>query len=367
MSNGVFTITEIPAGGDPDIADLLGLRFEWTADSRPITPFHGSGGGGARACPVKPWRQGGTLRTKRTDYPNAKIPSEQVLGPVHKRQTFSGRWDDRYNGAGYAKFERDRFVEMCERSNPVRIQYDTDVFVGLIVDWDCDVNQAWKIPYTFVVSVHNRPAQTDRTRVIATPPDPVSSLNDVIASVQALLDSDQFAPRHAVTGGLTDDVTELLVANVTAHQQLADTIDNRDLNLPTHPVDGMLRIATLFRQQRGHASDLLDRLATTRADLDTTLISAMDVLNFEDWTRSLRWNARIVMHTSHAGDLAASEAATPPAVRLYRPQRGEHLYAISRQFYGSPHGWRLIYDVNALTSFTLTGAEILIIPERGGV
>ncbi len=367
MANGVFTITELPSVGDPDITDLLGLRFEWTSDSKPITPFHGSGGGGARACPVKPWRQGGVLRTKRTDYPNAKIPSEQVLGPAHKRHTFSGRWDDRYNGAGYAKFERDRFVDMCERGSLVQIQYDSDVFVGLIVDWDCDVNQAWRIPYTFTVSIHNRTNQTDRTRVVATPPDPTSSLNDVITSVQAMLDSDQFAPRHAVTGGLADDVTSLLVDNVSAHQQLADTIDNRDLNLPTHPVDGMLRIATLFRQQRNKASDLLDRLATVRADLDTTMISAMDVLNFEDWVRSLRWYARIVIRQANAGDVAASEHAAPAPVRLYRPQRGEHLYTISQRFYGTPHGWRLIYDRNALSSFVLTGAEILLIPERGGV
>jgi hypothetical protein len=46
-------------------------------------------------------------------------------------------------------------------------------------------------------------------------------------------------------------------------------------------------------------------------------------------------------------------------------RQGESLYAISRKFYGTPHAWRLIYDRNHLTSVTLTGDEILIIPERG--
>jgi len=94
--------------------------------------------------------------------------------------------------------------------------------------------------------------------------------------------------------------------------------------------------------------------------------SAIGVLTFEDWSRSLRYTARVTMYQGLAGERSSAERAQPDAKHLYRPHAGESLYAISRRFYGTPFAWRLIYERNALTSFTLTGTETLIIPERAG-
>lgn len=366
MANGLFVITEVPTPGDPANADQ-GERFEWTADSRPTAAFDGTRGGGARACPIKPWAQPGKLRTVRTDYPDALIPTEQVMGPAHENHVFRGRWDDRYNGAGYARFEKQRFVRMCRRGNPVRIQYQDQVFEGLIVQWTPSFEKGSYIPYEFSVSIHNEPEENDRSRVPITPPDTATQLDRVDFAVQSILDADQLAPRHTVAGELADDVSTLLVSATTSRDALASSIDARNTNPPDQPVDGFTRIATQFRATRAAAFNLLLRLGGVRADLDMSVQTAISTLDFEDWIRSMRFAARIAVGEAQAGDEAATEHADPSATRLYRPQAGEHLYAISRKFYGTPHAWGLIYERNALRTFITDGTEILIIPERGGV
>lgn len=363
MARHTFTITEL-RGSDPATADE-GERFEWTADRDPVSPFTGTKGGGARACPFKPWPFGGTQRTVRTDYPGARNPSEQVLGRVRKPFSLSGKWDDRYNGSGYALAEMARMEAMIARGNVCRFQYGPLALEGIIVDYDFPVERLDFIRYTFQVSVHNKPDERNTERSPATIVDPFTTLDEFDTAVQAMLDADALAPRNLISGTLADDVTEQLVEITNARERLAATIDNRDREAPEQPVDAFTRIATQFRSGRAAAYDLLLRLAEVRSDLDMGAQTAMSVLDFEDWIRSLRFAARIAMGKAQAGDRAATERAQPNAVRLYRPREGESLYAIARKFYGTPHAWRLIYDRNDLETFTLLGTETLIIPERG--
>ena len=366
MADHVFTLTEIADSGDPSSADDL-VRFEWTADPISKVPFDGTKGGGAKACPIKPWGIGGTQRTVRTNYPNASKPGVQVLGHIHKPHTFSGRWDDRYNGTGYAIAEWRRFVAMVKRGRLVRAAYGDLAFEGIITDYDCPVQRLWDIDYRFTLDVYNEPEEADQTRVPVTPDDALTSLDKVDLSVQAMLDADGIAPRNVLKGGLADDVTKLLVQMTAARESLASTIDANVIAPITTNVDVFSRIATQFRSMRGLASDMLDRLAPIRADLDMTERTAASVLDFEDWSRSLRYTARVTAGSSIDGDAAATEHAEPNAVRLYRPQAGEHLYAIARKFYGTPHAWKLIYERNSLHTFVMAGSETLIIPERGNV
>lgn len=365
MARGVFIITELPSS-DPGSADL-GERFEWTADTNATVEFNGQTGGGARACPVKPWELGGEQRTVRTDYPNAKTPSEQILGPRRKPFTLRGKWLDKWNGDGYALAEMERFEAMCERGSLVRFQYGTRVLEGIITSWSFPYERDPVIPYEFTVSVHNRPEKKNTSRAPETPKDPLTSLGEFDTAVQAMIDADSLAPRSVVGGTLADDVTDSIVESVNAREAVAATIDSRDVRPIEQPVDAFTRIATQFRQGRAAAYNMILRLSPVRADLDMGAQTALGVLQFEDWIRSLRYAARIVMGKGREGDRAATERADPSAVRLYRPQAGEHLYAIARKFYGTPHAWRLIAERNALTSVELLGTETLIIPERGGV
>lgn len=360
-----FIITELSSGSDPARAADEGERFEWTSDTTAVRPFDGAKGGGARACPIKPWSIGGEQRSVRTDYPGARSPSEQVLGPSRKPFTLRGHWDDRYNGSGYALAEMTRFEDVCKRGNLVRFQYGPIVLEGLLKEWNFDVQRLWDIDYEFTVSVHQKPDEEAKERSPETPSDPRTLLDDFDFAVQAMLDADGTAPRSMVAGTLANDVTTQLVEATTARQRVSQTIDNRDLESPEQPIDAFTSIATQFRAGRAAAFNMLLLLSPVRADLNMGSLTAMGVLDFEDWTRSLRWAARIAMSKGRAGDLAATERAEPNAVRLYRPHKGEHLYAIARKFYGTPHAWRLIYERNSMQAFEMLGTETLIIPERG--
>lgn len=366
MAEHVFTITELRSAVDPATADA-GERFEWTADSQPVTPFNGSTGGGARACPVKPWAIPGEMRNVKTNYPNAKTPSRQIMGPSMGMQSFHGRWDDRYNGAGYAVAEWRRFDKMFLRGNLVRIQYGPVVYEGLITKFTPNLQRLWDIDYEIEFDPDGKPEERDTVRVPVTPPSIDSLLDRLDIAVQAMLDADLRAPRQSVGGSLSNDITGHLVSINVARNGLAGTIDGLNLHISRSPLAGFRRIATQFRAVRGEAYNLMLRLASVRSDLDQGHRTPLGVLDFEDWIRSLRYTARVVMGAGFSGDLAATERDEPDAIRLYRPNEGEHLYAISRKFYGTAHAWKLIYERNALRSFIMSGSEVLIIPERGGV
>lgn len=362
MANGIFIIQELPVDGSP------GERFEWTADR---TPAAGSTGG-ARACPIQPWPLGGKLRTVRTDYPGSRRPSEQILGANHKPFKLSGKWDDRYNrvgdfvNGGYARAEMRRFEAMCHRGNPCRFQYLSIVRDGYIIDWDFPYRREWMIGYEFEVSVHDDPsAPKDLDRSPATVYNPSTQFDRFDAAVQALLDAHDAMPAPQMAGTLATDTTANLSTLTATREQLGATLDARELIPPENPVDAFTRLATQFRTARSNAYDAVVALATVRADLDMAVSTAMSVLDFEDWSRSVRFMARIAIGEAYAGDIASTQRSSPDAKRLYRPTAGESLYAISRKFYGTPHGWRLIYERNNLSTWTLDGTEVLIIPERG--
>lgn len=366
MAAGLFVIQESGASGDPGDAGDVGIRFEWTADSTPTRPFTGNSGGGARACPVKPWAQPMEQRIVRTNYPNAKKPSVQVMGPVLGQHTFTGRWDDRYNGKGFAKFEQARIHELVDRGRVCRVSYDEFVFDGIFVNYTPKVQRAWDIDYELVFEALSVPSDQDTLAVPITPDTPLTSLNAHDLAVQATLDADSLAPRNAVEGTLADDITAILVKLTNARDAVANTIDNVNQGLFVKPFDSYTRIASQFGAARAAAFSLLERTSEVRADLNMAHQTAISTLDFEDWIRSLRYANRIAMTTAADGAANATEHAEPSAVRRYRPSAGEHLYAISRRFYDTPHAWHLIYERNSLRTFVMTGTEILIIPERGG-
>ena len=353
---GNFVILELATSG------LSGERFEWTSDERAPTGQRG----GARACPLKPWTLSGALRKVRTDYAGALSPSFQVLGPVQKPFTLGGKWDDRYNFPGYAEQEKKRFEDMCRRGNLCRFSYGSQVVEGLIDTWDFPYRRAWDIGYSFSVDVMDRSEDRDLTN--RSPPtvlSPAQSFDDTDLAVQSALDAHDEVPASALGGSLAFDTEGALVDVADARLALSQTLDNQDLNPGEHPVDAFARLATQFRTVQSAAATVVAGLIDQRSDTALMRQTPMAVLGFEVWSRSLRFTCRAAMASARKGDQSASERATPSAQRIYRPQEGESLYAISQQFYGTPWAWKLIADRNHLTTFVLDGTEFLIIPERG--
>lgn len=364
MAAGTFTIQEVRKVGSTVIggprAGDAGERFEWTSDRTPPDPTLG----GARATPVNVWELSGKLRRERTDYPGAKTPSVQVLGPVHEPFTLNGRWDDRYNFPGYAVKEMRRFEALCRRGNLCRFQFQGQVFEGLITDWRFPYRREWDIRYEFTVDAHDRPDETDLNRAPFTAQSPIQLYSD------AQLVHDALASIEPPTSGLVPDVGD---DAASALDTLSDALDGLGATLDSFDTDGLdfrvvdpfRRIATQFRSVAGRAFDLSLVLFAVRSDTEMAVRTAMSVLDFEEWSRSVRFYGRVLMGHGTRAAAETEERSDGSAVRVYRPHEGESLYSISRRFYGTPHAWRLIADRNRLSTMTLGGDELLIIPERG--
>ena len=363
MAVGTFTIKELNRVGAVDVETEDGETFEWTSDRTAADPTRG----GARACPRESWTVGGMLRTARTDYPGARTPSEQVLGPHHKPFTLTGRWDDRYNFPGYAVREMRRFEALCRRGNVCRMQFQNQVFDVLIKDWDFTYRREWYIPYKFSVSTHDRPDDVQTTdRSPTTLMTTQESADELDVIVGALLDAQSAGPAAEIQTALRDTVDASLADLVVTNDAIADTIDAREFEVSgTSTVSPFKRLATQFRTAASEALDVTDDLVSARSDVELGIRTALAVLNFEDWSRSLRFQARVIMGSASSAASDLEERDDGAAISFYRPFKGESLYRVSRRFYGTPFAWRLIADRNALTEISLTGEELLIIPERG--
>ncbi len=358
-----FIIEEVRRVGSATLgASGQAERFEWTSNKNAIDSLRG----GARACPLKPWSQPGKQRLVRTDYPGAKTPSVQVMGPMHDKHVFVGRFDDRYNFAGYATQEKARFEALCRRGNLVRIQMGQEVIEGIIEGWEFTWRREWDIGYTFTVDVHDRPADfVIDDRAPSTVLSASQLFDDVDLAVQATQAAQDVAPhRFMATTAATDTAAAITDASVR-RDELGATLDQREI-LPTEkPSDAFVRLATQFRIVASSAFGAVTGLYEVRSDIDLGVRTAMSVLDFEEWSRSVRFTGRVLLGSALSSGDDVEERADPAAQRLYRPVEGESLYSISRRFYGTPHAWRLIAERNGLSEFELTGDEILIIPERG--
>lgn len=360
MAVGLFTIQELRITSGAAVPD--GERFEWTSDRRPPNGARG----GARATPRGPWAIGLEQRMVRTDYPGSRTPSTQSLGTVWKPFTLSGRWDDRYNFAGYAMAEWQRMIGVVDRSHLCRIQFQQVVFDGQIKNLEVEYTRSWDIRYSFTVEPHQTPSLFDPDRSPETVLTPAQTFDDLDLAIQVALEEDKGAPRPLLVGTTAVDNEANLAAMASSRDSLGATLDGRELLPPEKPTDAFTRLATQFRQVRADAFNTLIDIAEIRSDTELAAQTVMGVLDFETWSRGIRFSTRLAMGSALRGDQTSSRLAEPDATRLYRPQAGEHLYAIADRFYGTWQAWRMIADRNALSVFEMTGLELLIIPERAG-
>lgn len=354
MAEGFFTITEL----FPDGSEVT--QFTWTADRQAPT-----GEGGARACPVKPWRLAGKQRKNRTDYAGSRRPTIQVLGPSHEPFTLSGTWDSRYNFEGYAKREMKRFEQMARRGNLCRFQYDDLVRVGILDTWNFSHEITWLIRYEFTVDTTHVPGE-DAESPADTPHPPITrAIDDSEAFYVAQQEADRLFRPHSILGDLGDTVTSNLASIGARLDEVSATLSQNEVSTLTDQiVTPFKRLATQMRTLRGSAIDFVDDLADTRQDSSLATSDAIATLNFEVWIRTMREFSRRIAGANYTAASQVEERDTPAAQTIYRPQRGESLYRIARQFYGTPTAWRLIADRNNIHTITLTGEEVLIIPER---
>jgi nucleoid-associated protein YgaU len=357
MAEGAFTITELKRTGAATIETEEGERFVWTSDRTPPDPTLGGG----RAAPLQPWTMGLSQRMVRTDYPGGRKPSHQVLGPARKPFVLRGRWDDRYNFIGYAEQELRRFEGLVSRGNVARFQYGNQVFEGIISDFNPSYRRSWHIDYEFQVDVIQRAedAQIDAALPAATR-SPAESFDELDIMVQGAEDAQLDAPRGELQTDLADRTDEQLVGIIEQRDEIASTLDQNELE--AFQASPLRRISSQFLEARSRALDLVDETIVARSDVDMGVRTAVSVLNFESWIRTVRFNARIIGLSSARASDDLIRRDDPGAVTFYRPRQGESLYSISRRFYGTPFAWDEIRKRNRLIGLTLTGEELLVIP-----
>jgi len=367
---GVFTITEIRRLGGKLVNDFRGERFAWSADRRSndlvSTGLANEIKVAAHAIPFRPWTFGGKLRTVRTDYAATDVPSEQVMGANHVPFTVNGRWSDKYNFAGFAEAEMRRFEKMCFRGNIVRIAFQRQSFDCLITEWEFNYERKWDISYSFTVSVHNRSdraKQDDRAGNTSLGADEHFNRADVVRESLESVNKEapvalMSSPDASLVGAQLDTMKNTL--------EIIDAMIEQRQTAPTvMPVDTFQRLATKYTVLIGDAVVTANLLRTARSDNDLGAKTALGVLSFETWTRGTRSTARTMMAVAQQAAQEMAERSQSNAQELYRPFRGESLYHVSEEVYGTPHAWRLIADRNRLPNFILDGTELLIIPERG--
>ena len=368
MPGATFTIEELnllggatPPGGYQ--------KFEWDEAHRNL--------------PLKPWSAGVHQRTKRTDYPGADDPTEQILGPNFKPFTLRGAFDNRYNAptftdrtlgeiaialrtmVGYAVFERNRLKEVVRRGNLVRISFEQEIFVGIITDLDWDYHHKGLIGYSFTVSPHHQ----QPGGFFALKRSPRSVLNvqqlrsEIATELEAALAIHEQAPKYALIGTIFLDAEAILDQWTTQLAAIDTAIEQRQLTPELEPTASLLRLASQFYTMGTIGVQILDLLSATDADEALSYQSGENTIRYNFWARGLMYQARTMVVVGRRAAAELQQRAEPNSIALYTPQYNEHLYKISTRFYGTADHWRAIAKRNGLDSYTLTGDELLIIPE----
>lgn len=380
MAGRTFRIEEIiPDGSIPPEGGAQ--VFEWDAKHKNI--------------PLRPWSFGVVQRTVRTDYPGADDPTEQVLGPNFEEFTLQGRWDDRYNpqgsfdrnnaedraiiegrqveGArnkvsGYAVTTWKAFEAMVRRGNQVRITFEQVTVLGVITRVNFDYRRAWDIGYEFTVSPHHRAPRG----FFAIQRSPRAVLNarqlrgEVSAEVDKIVAFHAAAPQARIVGATYVAVDELVEDLQTGLTSIDKAITQRNLTLEVEPDGGLLKLAALFFNQATTASSIIEVLRGLDSSEALDFEAGVGVLNFDVWSRGIMESCRRTVVFAQRAASELQQRAEPNALRFYQPQKGESLYSVSNRFYRTPHNWRTIARRNNLSSFILTGEELLIIPEVTG-
>jgi hypothetical protein len=350
MAGERFVITEVLRDGSFEPSGAA--SFEWTAELRSV--------------PRRPWTFGTVVRNKRTDYPGGDDPTHQVFGPNSKDQALEGTWDDRYNGAGYARSTRRAFNDMVRRGNLVRIEFSGLAFLGLITDADYPYDYDSKIGYRFTFSPQ---VEEDAMplRLVGNADRPLSAqalVDNLSTDMDTLRDLRADAPGN-FAGTVLAELDAGLATIEGAFAEIDGAVQQRIVDPGEEARVSILRVGQLFGQVRSAATGALDLLIVWKADAQLAWRTAQEVIHFDRWVKEMGFNLRLLGLHAHDSADEVQRRADPEARGLYRPYQGEDLRGISQRFYGTPNQWRGIMTRNGLTSPILTGDELLILPAAG--
>lgn len=347
----VCTIKEILPSGEE------GARFVWTSGDYPAT----GQAGGARAAWVQPWGTGIKMRNIRTDFPGTKYPSRQVLGSSRKPFTINGKFDDRYNYQGYAVAEMRRLEELVARGNEVELALGAQVYIGLVTDVDFQYWRDWDISYSLQFDVSKRKDESrDNNASPFTVEKPGQAMDDMNVLSDSIAEAHTKRPPGMLDGtvGVVNQQLQSLSDDLVAFQGSVNSATGRKSGL------GQFQQMTIKAQNiQGDCAGVVGALLAAKSSTETGIGTAKNVLKFDSWVKTMCFLTRLTMGRAGRAHRGLVERQTPATKRLYRPCKGQSVYGVSRDCYGTPYAWRGIAQANHFSGLAFDGTEVLIIPE----
>lgn len=347
----VCTIKEILPGGD------YGSLFVWTSGDYPATGQTG----GARAAWVQPWGTGIKMRHVRTDFPGTKYPSRQVLGSSRKPFTITGRFDDRYNFQGFAVEEMRRLEELVSRGNEVEIAHGDQVYIGLITDVDFQYRRDWDITYTLQFDVSKRKDEDRETNASPfTVEKPGQAMDDMSVLSDSIAEAHTKRPPGMLDGtvGVVNQQLQALSDDLQAFQGSVNSATGRKSGLGQFQ-----QMAIKAQNIQGDCAGVVGALVAAKSNTETGIRTAKSVMKFDTWVKTMCFLTRLTMGRAGRAHRGLAERQTPATKRLYRPRKGQSVYEVSRDCYGTPYAWQQIARANHFSGLSFDGTEVLIIPE----
>lgn len=327
-----------------------GKRFEWTTENR--------------AKPVNGWPYKLVVDTVRDNMPGASEPVEQVLGSHYEPFRLSGRWDDRYAGAGFAVRTCESLEELAKTGAPVRVSWEHVVFIGILKDVSPTYRRTWLVDYDFEISPHRK--DKDRVRSLdASKTAPVRDYGQLVLQLaREMTTLHALAPTRYISGSLHADISALVAAVTAKAEQIGAVIEGRVLAFEDTVTNSIGKVASDLEVLRQAAMAIPAALASAGTATAIYFANTLIEVEFDAWSRGLGTQARALAVLAREVFNELSRRVVPDAKALYRPRAGESLYDISILFFGTSSMWRAIADANALYAMELDGTELLTIPAR---
>lgn len=343
-----FTIVELERTQQGTYVEKT-TRFDWTVDNR--------------AMPRNSWEVGVELKKTR-DENAAGEPDIQVMAVFDSDWTIEGEWSDRWGGDGFAQRMYEEIDALARRASRCRFTCGAMVSDGLIDKFVATYRLPWKIGYKLTVTPFGKPEKRqekqERSKTLSSPAQMYNKITSLVALIRSLAD--------AAPAAITKLEARLSVISIaTDLSAKADTIGGvlatRVLVTDQRAQNNLERTAGAFRALATKAAELpaLFR-ATSAASLNASSSPLAEAIS-SGWVRDVVSNARLVQTTALDAAAALVLRAKGSTRALYRPRAGESLMAISTQFYNTPHQWRMLAEVNGIYGLTLTGEELLTIPD----
>lgn len=344
-----FTITELRRTG-AGVLEETPVSFRWDAASHTM--------------PREAIEMSLVVATVRTVPPGSDEPVEQVLSASWEPFELQGEWRDRWAGRGFAMATYTEFARLVARGSLVRLAYGPLAVVGLLqrltLRYERDTKVGWSV--TFSPHRHETVGSPRRGRVVQPQARPIS---DYVSQAQAAEDRIAESLELARDVPIGTDLREAAADDLEALQGVVQRLDEAGrAGFEEDAIQKLLAVGALMRSVRGAAQQVIQRFARARSDLHVAYDDAIATLRFDEWTRQAAADARLLVLRSTEGeqDMQVRAKARPRAI--HRAKAGESPERISVRYYGTPDGWRAIWEANNLSTIVLRGGEELIIPER---